>query len=114
MTAEPSALESNPLLQTAGLPRFDEIKPEHVAPAVRHCLAEAEQKLAEIEQNAAPTWEGLLQPLEELDRPFEQAWGPVGHLLGVQNSPELRGGLRGYPGRSGLFWSESRAEQADL
>ena len=29
----------NPLLQFAGLPRFDEIKPEHVAPALDQLLA---------------------------------------------------------------------------
>jgi len=90
MTDTNISTADNPLLQQAGLPQFGEITPEHVAPAVRHCLTEAEKKLGKIEQNAAPTWEGLLQPLEEIDQPFEQTWGPVGHLLGVKNSPELR------------------------
>ncbi len=90
MTGHTADLKDNPLLQKPGLPQFDKIKPDHIAPAVRQCLADAEQKLSEIEQQASPTWEGLLQPLEELDGPFEQSWGPVGHLLGVQNSPELR------------------------
>ena len=90
MTTETAAPEENPLLQSAGLPRFDKIQAKHVAPAVRYCIAEAEKHLAEIEKSAAPSWEGLLQPLEELDRPFEQSWGPVQHLLSVRNSPEMR------------------------
>lgn len=90
MTSNTDTLENNPLLQHAGLPLFDAIQPEHVVPAVKHCIAEAEKQLADIEQNANPTWDGVMQPLEELDQPFEQAWGPVGHLLSVQNSPEIR------------------------
>ena len=31
-----------------------------------------------------------MKPLEDLDRPFEYAWRPVGHLLGVKNSEPLR------------------------
>lgn len=81
---------NNPLLITDGLPRFDLIRPEHVVPAVRQVLKTAETKLAELERNYQPTWEGLLHPLEELDTPFDYCWSPVLHLLGVKNSPELR------------------------
>jgi len=90
MTTDETPSGDNPLLQKAGIPQFDKIKPEHVASAVRHCIAEAEKELAEIESNAVATWDDLLAPLEELDQPFEQSWGPVQHLLSVKNSPELR------------------------
>ncbi|MEE3109035.1 MAG: M3 family metallopeptidase, partial [Pseudomonadota bacterium] len=43
-----------------------------------------------LEQNAEPTWDGLLKPLEEIDVPFAYAWGPVSHLLSVKNSDALR------------------------
>ena len=33
---------SNPLLDSAALPRFDAIRPEHVAPALDALLAEAD------------------------------------------------------------------------
>ncbi|MBU2513550.1 M3 family metallopeptidase [bacterium] len=83
-------LENNPLLQFHGLPRFDKIEPEHVIPAMKQILKEAEEKLAALEKSYEPTWEGLLQPLEEMGIPFEYSWGPINHLLGVKNSPELR------------------------
>ncbi len=90
----PDELKKNPLLVADGLPRFDRIRAEHIVPAVRHTLAQAEQRLTEIEQSLAkldrPSWDDIFTPLEELDRPFDFAWKPVGHLFGVLNSPELR------------------------
>jgi oligopeptidase A len=90
MRKDDTSLQDNPLLQKTDLPLFDQIKPEHVIPAVRHILSRAETNLQKIEKNAAPTWNDLLKPLEELEVPFEYAWGPIGHLLGVKNSEELR------------------------
>lgn len=81
---------NNPLLVTEGLPRYDEILPEHVVPGVKQVLADSEKRVAALEQNLTPTWEGLLVPLEENGLPFSYAWGPVGHLMGVKNSDELR------------------------
>ena len=85
-----SELKNNPLLVKEGLPRHDEIEPEHVVPGVKHVLTEAEKQIAALEQNMTPSWDGLLAPLEELDVPFSYAWGPVGHLLSVKNSDDLR------------------------
>ena len=85
-----STLKNNPLLVKEGLPRYDEIEPEHIVPGVKHVLTEAEKQIAALEQNMTPSWDGLLAPLEELDVPFSYAWGPVGHLLSVKNSDDLR------------------------
>ena len=94
MTDQPEAttaeLMYNPLLCMEGLPKFDRIKPEHVVPAVKKLLADAEQALSKLEESIEPTWDGCFAKLEEIDRPFEYGWGPVSHLFGVKNSPELR------------------------
>ncbi len=90
MAEKQQDLEKNPLLQFHGLPRFDKITPEQVIPAMRQILKEAEEKLVDLEKSYEPTWEGLLQPLEEMGIPFEYSWGPINHLLGVKNTPELR------------------------
>jgi oligopeptidase A len=90
----PDELKNNPLLLADGLPRFDRIQVEHIVPAVQQTLAQAEQRLTEIEQSLAkldrPSWDDIFTPLEELDRPFDFAWKPIGHLFGVLNSSELR------------------------
>ncbi len=80
----------NPLLVDTGLPEFGRIQAEHVIPAVRETVTRALARMAELEQSFTPTWAGTMEPMEELERPFEHAWKPVGHLFGVRNSPELR------------------------
>ena len=81
----------NPLLDFSGLPRFAEIKPEHVAPAVDALLDEARTTIARVATApGSPTWESFVQPLSDaLDR-LDRAWTQVGHLNAVVNTPELR------------------------
>src|SRR5688572_3088223 len=86
----------NPLLDFSGLPRFAEIKPEHVTPAVEQLLAE---NRALVERVAAdgrePTWRDFVQPMEDANERLHRAWGVVGHLNAVMNSPELREAYNG-------------------
>jgi oligopeptidase A len=83
-------LADNPLLVTDGLPRFDRIEAKHVVPGVRKALADADDRFKQIEKDVAPTWEATVEALDGLNIPFQYAWSPVSHLLGVLNSPELR------------------------
>jgi len=81
----------NPLLDFTGLPRFAEIKPEHVAPAIEQLLAENRALAAHLlEEKAQPTWQNFVVPMEDANERLSRAWGPVGHLNAVMNSPELR------------------------
>jgi len=81
---------SNPLLATSGLPAFDAIRPEHILPAIEEVLADSRTQLEDLEIHLQPTWDGLMAPIDRINRRFERAWGPVAHLFGVLNSPELR------------------------
>ena len=85
-----SQAAQNPLLATSGLPEYDKIEPRHVAPAADIVLTEAGLRLGEIEKNLLPTWEGCIEPLDANSIRFQWAQSPLGHLLGVKNSPELR------------------------
>ncbi|MFI5317136.1 MAG: M3 family metallopeptidase, partial [Myxococcota bacterium] len=82
----------NPLLEAGpgGLPRFDAIGPEHVVPALRELLAQVGAELETLERTVAPTWQGVVEPLERVGDLLATRWGVVGHLLGVRNSPALR------------------------
>ena len=79
----------NPLLDFSGLPRFAEFRPELVTPAVDQLLAE-NRALIERVAGVAPTWRDFVQPLEDANERLHRAWGAVGHLNAVMNSPELR------------------------
>ncbi len=81
----------NPLLDFSGLPRFAEFKPEHVTPAIELLLAESRTQVARVSAPEVPaTWDGFVEPLEDANERLHRAWGVVGHLNAVMNSPELR------------------------
>jgi len=82
---------SNPLLDTTALPHFAQIKPEHIAPAITELLAAADAALTQATATETPADYDTLQ--RTLDLPCERlgvAWGAVGHLNAVANTPELR------------------------
>ena len=72
------------------LPRFDRFAVDRVEPDVAELLTNAEEGFAKIEREVAPTYAATVTAADRLFEPFERVWGPVGHLMGVQNSPELR------------------------
>ncbi|HTO51908.1 MAG TPA: M3 family metallopeptidase [Myxococcota bacterium] len=82
----------NPLLAPAsdGLPRFDAVLPEHVEPGMRALLAQLGDELSALERNVAPSWAGVVEPLERIGDLLATRWSVVGHLMGVRNSPALR------------------------
>ena len=80
----------NPLLDFSGLPRFDAIHPDHVASAIDALLAEAEAAVTHAESVAPVTWTSFVKPLEDATERLWRAWGQVGHLQAVADTPELR------------------------
>ena len=86
-----TAIDSNPLLAFPALPRFDLVRPEHVAPAVDTLLAAARATIERVATDAsAPTWHTLVEPLADaLDR-LDRAWSAVTHLNAVVSTPALR------------------------
>ena len=81
----------NPLLDFSALPRFSQIKPEHVIPAIDQLLAENKALVDALAAAAdAPTWSTFVQPMEDANERLSRAWGPVSHLNSVMNSAELR------------------------
>ena len=81
----------NPLLDFTGLPRFAAIRTEHIGPAVDLLLAENRALIEVLMRPGTPaTWSDFVAPLEDANEKLARAWGVVGHLHGVLDSPELR------------------------
>jgi oligopeptidase A len=93
-----------PLLQGQGLPPFPDITPAQVVPAITELLAEANAALTKLEANIVPTWTGLVEPLDRIIEKISWSWSIVGHLMGVQNSPELRAGHEQMQPQTVEFW----------
>ena len=82
---------SNPLLEQTGLPAFSAIKPEHVEPAIDALLAENRERIsALLERTDPPTWDNLVEPIEEWEDRLGRVWSPVSHMNSVVNSDALR------------------------
>lgn len=84
-------LSANPLLSLEGFLDYAAIRPEHVAPAVNELCRRVEAALEKATAPETPaTWEAVAEPLEEATLDFARAWGAVGHLESVADTPELR------------------------
>jgi len=81
----------NPLLDFAGLPRFDAITSEHVGPAIRELIAENRKLVADLSTaKSQPSWDAFMQPLTDTGERLGRAWGIVGHMHSVMDVPEWR------------------------
>ncbi len=97
----------NPLLDFSDLPQFDAIKPEHVTPAIDALLELNRKVIAELEHNAAQvSWENFVEPLENATEQLGRAWGVVGHLNAVVDTPELRAVYNENQPKITEFWTE--------
>ena len=82
---------ANPLLDFSGLPQFAAIKSAHIKSAIDALIAEARTAIDTLcATNDAPTWASFITPLDNANERLSRAWGTIGHLNGVLNSPELR------------------------
>ncbi|MAX86330.1 MULTISPECIES: oligopeptidase A [Thalassolituus] len=102
---------SNPLLQAHALPPFSDINAEHVLPAVEEHLNTNRTRISELlgkfaSGEATPTWESLIEPMDEWHDELSKAWSPVGHLNGVLNSDELREAYNACLPLLSQYWTE--------
>ncbi len=105
MTQTPSAL-ANPLLDFTDLPRFADFQPAWVTPALDVLLAEAQKAVDHAASPMTPaTWDHFVTPLEEATERLGRAWGMIGHLNGVADTPELRAVFNENLPRITEFWT---------
>ncbi|PPE68419.1 M3 family metallopeptidase [Caldimonas thermodepolymerans] len=82
---------TNPLLDFSALPRFAEVRPEHVGPAIDQLLAAADAALEQVVSDAVPVdHDAIAAVLDVATERLGRAWGMVSHLNAVADSPELR------------------------
>ncbi|WP_114811447.1 M3 family metallopeptidase [Paraburkholderia kururiensis] len=101
-----SSTHNNPLLDFSDLPRFGDIRPEHVTPALDVLLANANAAVERASLPATPaSWTDVVEPVERATEPLSRAWGVIGHLNAVADTPELRAVYGENLPRVTEFWS---------
>ncbi|NKB75592.1 MAG: oligopeptidase A [Gammaproteobacteria bacterium] len=86
-----TVLAENPLLDFSGFPRFRDIVPDHVVPALDEILQNNRAKIdGLLDSETTPDWDNFIMPMEELDDQLERMWTPVSHLNNVMNNKALQ------------------------
>ncbi|MET3516827.1 oligopeptidase A [Pseudacidovorax sp. 1753] len=105
-------MTSNPLLDFSDLPLFDRIQPEHVAPAIDALLQQAEAALEQVTAPAFPAeWGAIARVLDVATERLGRAWGAVGHLNAVADTPALRAAYNEAMPRVTAFWTRLGADE---
>lgn len=83
--------ESNPLLEINFQIPFDRIRAEHVEPAIRELVADAQARLEAIAAETKPrTFENTMLAFDHMTERLDFAMSVVKHLESVATYPELR------------------------
>ncbi|MBI3533327.1 MAG: M3 family metallopeptidase [Burkholderiales bacterium] len=103
---------SNPLLDFSDLPLFDQIQPEHVAPAIDALLQESDTALETVTAPDFPAdWTAIAKVLDVTTEKFGRAWGAVSHLNSVADTPELRAAYNAALPRVTEFWTRLGSDE---
>jgi oligopeptidase A len=94
----------NPLLTVSLDVPFDQIKAEHVEPAIKELIARSEAALEAVER-APRTYDTTLGALERATEQLELSMSIVEHLESVATTPELRDAYNAVLPSVSAFWS---------
>ncbi len=102
----PEPQTANPLTEIQFRIPFDQIRAEHVEPAIDALLAEAQQELDALAADAGPrTFANTMLALEAVTEKLEYAMGVTGHLESVATYPELRKAYNSVQPKVSAFFS---------
>ncbi len=91
LTKHANIMTDNILLKLQDEPRFADISPEHVRPALRQAMDEARAAVSAVKaQTEAASWLNTVEPLTDATERVGRIWGVVAHLNAVADTAELR------------------------
>jgi len=83
--------QENPLLILDGLPRFAQIKPFQIIPALDSLLATTRAAVDErLSRDPGSDWNDVVAPLERYELRLKRFWSPISHLNAVADDAPLR------------------------
>jgi oligopeptidase A len=104
--------DTNPLLDFSDLPLFDAIAPAHVGPAIDTLLEASQAALDDVTADGFPAeWQAMSTRLDVTTERLGRAWGAVGHLNSVADTPELRAAYNGALPRVTEFWTRLGSDE---
>jgi len=105
--------ESNPLLRSDARIPFHLIEARHVGPGVETALADARSEVDMISSDSSePTWDNTIGKLDAALEQLSEVVSPVGHLVSVAETPELRDAYNAVLPEISTFWSSIPLNEA--
>jgi oligopeptidase A len=105
--------ESNPLLHSAHRIPFHLVEARHVGSGVEAALAEARAEVDAISgESSEPTWDSTIGRLDAALERLSEVVSPVGHLVSVAETPELRDAYNAVLPEISTFWSSIPLNEA--
>jgi Zn-dependent oligopeptidase len=85
----------NPLLDYGEFAPYEQIKPDHIVPAIKEGITRARKNLAEVlklldDDSSELFFNNTLFPLIEIDADLDRAWTPIQNLLSLAGTKEVR------------------------
>jgi oligopeptidase A len=103
---------TNPLLDFNDLPLWDQVRPEHVRPAVDELLAQAAAALETVTRPGFPaSWNEIAKVLDVATEKLGRAWGVVSHLNAVADTPQLRAAYNEALPKVTDFWTRLGSDE---
>ena len=91
---------------------FDQIRAEHVGPAIDQLIAHASAALETVTAPDFPAdWNALATTLDTATEALGRAWGAVSHLSSVADTPELRAAFNAALPVVTEFWTRLGADE---
>ncbi len=101
------AADNNRLLTRTFRIPFDDIRAEHVAPAIDRLLADSRSQIDALVANPSGlTYDSTLGALERATETLEWASSVIGHLESVATYPEWRTAFQQVQPKISEFWSD--------
>ena len=98
--------QNNPLLNLPFRVPFDQIKAEHVEPAMKVLLQDARQRIDAVAADPQPrSFDNTLGVLDEITEPLDDAMAVVRHLESVATYPEFRAAYNAVQPEVSAFYS---------
>jgi oligopeptidase A len=98
--------DTNPLLEGSYRIPFHRIEASHVEPGIRQALADAQSVVdAVADDTAPPTWENTVSRLDHGLEELAERMSPVGHLISVAETSDLRDAYNAVLPEISTFWS---------
>ena len=84
----------NPLLGQTDIPRFNDIRAEHIQPALETIINDNRAAIEALIEQGTANWEHFVQPFEDLDERLSRMWDAASHLNSVLDDETFRDSYR--------------------